>query len=55
MKKHVSDIVFLVGLSVICYGVSMINIAAATILGGAFAVFASYTIYRDAKNKGAGK
>ena len=44
MKKNMTDILFIIGAIVICYGISRIYLPAAIILGGFFVLLASYSI-----------
>lgn len=54
MKKDISDILCVIGIIAICFGIAMINIAAAIILAGLFCIAVSYFIYRS-RNKGGNK
>ena len=53
MKKHIPDILYIIGAAAICLGVAMISIPAATILAGIFCILISYFIYRTSTQKGA--
>lgn len=53
MKKHISDILYVIGAAAICFGVAMLSIPVATILAGIFCILISYFIYRDSTKKGA--
>ena len=49
MKKTLSDVLFLIGALVLCYGVSMMHLPTAIILAGVFVLLASYAIDKAAK------